>query len=73
MCVPSPQEKRRAVFVASEHQNSTWWKRFTLKRSDRELVLTKLEKPTSLNSPGVSDVSFSLPIVSALNFSGLPL
>jgi len=50
--MPSPQEKRRAVFVASEHQNSTWWKRFTLKRSDSELVLTKLEKPTSLTSPG---------------------
>lgn len=37
------------MFVASVHQNSTWWKRFTLNRSDFGLALTKFLKPTNLN------------------------
>lgn len=55
---PQNQEKRRAQLVASVHQNSMWWKRLTLKRSERGLVRTKLENPTSLNW-----VSVSWPIV----------
>lgn len=67
MGMPSPHENRRAVFVASGHQNSMWWNRLTLNRSDLGLARTKLEKPPSLNPPGVSDVSFSLPIVYLLS------
>lgn len=46
--MPRPYEKRREVLTASEDQNSTWWKRLTLKRSDFGLVRTKFLKPTSL-------------------------
>jgi hypothetical protein len=67
MGMPSPHENRRAVFVASVHQNSMWWNRLTLNRSERGLDRTKLEKPASLYPPGVSDVSFSLPIVYLLS------
>lgn len=76
--IPSPQEKRRAVLVASVHQNSTWWNRFTWNRSDFGLVRTKFLKPTSLNPVWVWAASVwvwvSLPMGNGgVSFSGTEL
>lgn len=74
--IPSPQEKRRAVLVASVHQNSTWWNRFTWNRSDFGLVRTKFLKPTSLNPVWVwaASVWVSLPMgIGGVSFSGTEL
>ena len=62
--MPRPHEKRRQVLVASPHQNSTWWKRFTAKKSDLELVLMKFLKPTSLKPAEFVVSSTGCPAVS---------
>lgn len=57
--IPSPHEKRRATLVASPHQNSMWWKRFTLNLSDFGFFLTNLENPTSLNPGDAAEAASS--------------
>lgn len=68
MGMPRPQEKRRAVLVASEHQNSMWWNLLTENLSDMGFVRMKLLKPTSLKaepvcSPATLEGLASVPIL----------
>ena len=56
MGMPRPQENRFAALVASVHQNSTWWNRLIINRSDWGLVRTKCLNPTSLK-PGLGQAN----------------
>lgn len=65
MGIPRPQEKRRAVLVASEHQNSMWWNLLTENLSDMGFFRMKFLKPTSLKaepvwSPATAGAEFPL-------------